>query len=129
MSTQYTGVTSINGIVNNLEDAKVPLSDRGFLFGHSIFETLLIKSGKITNWDFHFKRLLFSCTQALIQIPNETELLEKSLNLIEENKKRSGIISEKTQLRIIVTGGNSFDLPIQKINNKLKMYIIKLLAK
>ena len=114
MKTQYSGVANINGNICDIMEAKIPLSDRGFLFGHSIFETLLIKHGKIISWKFHFERMLFSCKEAFIHPPEEEELFKWSSIAVEENIKRSNIINEKAQLRIIISGGNSFDLAIKK---------------
>ena len=114
MKFQYSGIASINGKITAINEATIPLSDRGFLFGHSIFETLLIKNGKIINWDSHFSRMKISCQKAIIQHPNEDTLYQWTRTVVEENIKQSEMINEKAQLRIIITGGNSFDLPIQK---------------
>ncbi|APJ02906.1 aminotransferase class IV [Silvanigrella aquatica] len=114
MDSQYSGIANINGEMCSLLEAKIPLSDRGFLFGHSIFETLLVKNGKIVSWDYHFERMLFSCQEAFIKSPNKELLLEWAQNTVNENIKKSGFINKKTQLRIIISGGNSFDLSIKK---------------
>ncbi len=119
MKTEYSGVASINGNMSDLMDAKIPLSDRGLLFGHSIFETLLVKNGKIIGWNFHFDRMKLSCQEAFIQIPNEENLYKWAIIAVEENIKKSGILSEKAQLRIIISGGNSFDFPIKRNNQML----------
>jgi branched-subunit amino acid aminotransferase/4-amino-4-deoxychorismate lyase len=116
---QYSGIASINGSISDLMEAKISLSDRGFLFGHSIFETLLIKNGKIISWKFHFDRMKLSCQEAFIQIPEEEMLFKWAFTVIEENIKCSGIINEKAQLRIIISGGNSFDLPIKRKDQML----------
>jgi len=114
MKNEYSGIANINGQITDLNEAKISLSDRGFLFGHSIFETLLIKNGNIISWDYHFERMKFSCHEAFIQIPNEEILFEWASEAVKENIKKSGVINEKAQLRIIITGGNSFDLFIKK---------------
>lgn len=119
MEIQYSGIASINGNISDLMEAKIPLSDRGFLFGHSIFETLLIKNGKIIGWKFHFDRLQMSCQKAIIQTPQEEILYKWALSAVAENIKRSGVINEKAQLRMILSGGNSFDLPIKRQNEML----------
>jgi branched-subunit amino acid aminotransferase/4-amino-4-deoxychorismate lyase len=61
----------------------------------------------------------FSCQEAFIQIPNENLLFEWASEAVKENIKKSGVINEKAQLRIIITGGNSFDLIIKKENELL----------
>lgn len=117
MKSEYLGVASVNGKISDLSKAKIPLSDRGFLFGHSIFETLLIKNGRIISWQFHFERMKLSCKKALIKLPEENKLLNLCLDIVQENIKRSKIKSEKSQLRIIISGGNSFNLPLNINNN------------
>lgn len=119
MTTEYLGVASINGEITPLEKATLPISDRGYLFGHSVFETLLINKGTLTHWEEHYIRLLFSCQEAFLAPPNKTELLFDINKIIAENIKLSGCISEKAQLRIIISGGNSFDLGIKKVAQKL----------
>jgi branched-subunit amino acid aminotransferase/4-amino-4-deoxychorismate lyase len=114
MKIENSGVANINGNISDLLEAKIPLSDRGFLFGHSIFETLLVKNGKIMSWKFHFARMKLSCQEAFIKCPNEDVLYKWSSMSVEENIKQSGTINEKAQLRIIISGGNSFDLPIKR---------------
>lgn len=119
MKVQYSGISSVNGHVSDLMEAKIPLSDRGFLFGHSIFETLLVKNGKIMGWKFHFARMKLSCQEAFIRTPEEETLFKWAFTAVEENIKHSETISERAQLRIIVSGGNSFDLPIKRENQML----------
>lgn len=117
METQFLGVASINGVLSNIWETKIPLSDRGFLFGHSIFETLLVKNGKIIDWKQHYARMILSCNGALINPPDEDILLHWAKEAISENMLRSKFTAEKIQLRIIISGGNSFDLPIKRENS------------
>jgi branched-subunit amino acid aminotransferase/4-amino-4-deoxychorismate lyase len=119
MSETFLGVANINGQFQSLQKAKIPLSDRGFLFGHSIFETLLVKNGKIIQWDQHFSRMKLSCTGAFIKIPNENILKKLAQETVQENIKKYKIIAEKAQLKIIISGGNSFIFPILRKNKIL----------
>ncbi len=119
MTSEYFGLANINGEIIPLEKATIPISDRGFLFGHSVFETILISKGTLNHWDEHYNRLLLSCHEAFIDTPNKNDLLAEINKTVTENIKRSGFISDKAQLRVIVTGGNSFDLGIKKLAHKL----------
>ncbi|WGL58866.1 aminotransferase class IV [Pigmentibacter sp. JX0631] len=119
MQNEFFGVANINGKICPLNEAKISISDRGFLFGHSIFETILIKNGIITHWDEHFSRLLSSCKEAFILPPDKETLLLNVKETIQKNIQESGLISDKCQLRIIISGGNSFDLSIKKTSHSL----------
>ncbi|MGY3803562.1 aminotransferase class IV [Pigmentibacter ruber] len=119
MTNEFFGVANINGKICPLSEAKIPISDRGFLFGHSIFETVLVKKGEIKHWDEHFARLLSSCKEAFILAPDKETLFSNVKETIQKNIQQTGEVSDKCQLRIIVSGGNSFDLGIKKTNNVL----------
>ncbi|KAB8029115.1 aminotransferase class IV [Fluviispira multicolorata] len=119
MTKNYSGVSCINGIIFPLEEAKIPISDRGFLFGHAIFETILVKSNLIVSWKNHYTRMKISCESALIRLPEESILKDWCQQCVDKNLELSEKESDKVQLRIIVTGGNSFDLAIKKDNDQL----------
>ena len=127
MKNIFNGIANINGKLCNLNDASVPLSDRGLLFGHSIFETLLVHKGKIIDWNTHYERMKLSCEKSFIQIPKEHDLINEALKTVDENIKKSEQLYDKAQLRIIISGGNSFDFAIQRELNSLppcNIYII-----
>jgi branched-subunit amino acid aminotransferase/4-amino-4-deoxychorismate lyase len=119
MEIKQNGIVLINGKVTSLDQAQIPLTDRGFLFGHALFETILVYRGKIIHWKAHFDRLKQGCTKAFLSSPDEKILFDLAKKAVDENIKRQGSISEKISLRIMVTGGNSLDLPIQKKEGKL----------
>jgi D-alanine transaminase len=102
----HTGSALINNQLSTIEEAKIPLLDRGFLFGHGVFETVLVLDGGLVLWNEHLDRLASGCKKARITQPSKEELLQKCKQLVEDNVSRSGGIAEKMQLRIIVTGGN-----------------------
>ncbi|BBH52086.1 aminotransferase class IV [Fluviispira sanaruensis] len=119
MSNQHNGISCINGIFTPINEAKIPISDRGFLFCHSIFETLLVKGDKIISWESHFERMKLSCESSFIKIPDENLLKDWCQHCAEINYNLSDPKPNKVQLRIIVTGGNSFDLGIKRMNETL----------
>lgn len=118
MSNPSEGITVVNGNFSLLSEAKIPITDRGFLFGHAVFETILVSNGKIVAWEKHISRLKQSCIRSYIQQPNEETLKKLSIEAIEKNIKLTNMTSQKMSLRIIVTGGNSADFPIKKINGE-----------
>src|SRR5262245_20686415 len=41
----------------------VPLTDRGFRYGMSLFESVALEGGSVEFWDGHLQRLLTSCVE------------------------------------------------------------------
>ncbi len=72
----------VNGCYCDLEQAQVPVSDRGFLYGDSLFETLRTYNSRPFLLEEHLQRLISSC-QALGYsdniCPGELELVVNEL--------------------------------------------------
>lgn len=131
--TSASGLALINGTVCSISEAQIPLSDRGFLFGHAVFETILVRSGKIIDLPGHLSRLVKSCQQAAIGLGPDpqtiTELAAMALRLVAEFYGRipascTSASAEETdaQMRIIVTGGSSFSLHDQQCKPHVYLY-------
>lgn len=118
-----TDYVSFNGVIEKLEDAKIPASDRGFLFADNVFETLVTFAGTILNLDKHLKRLRISAENMSIPIPWSDEQLTFELkSLAEQSNFRKGL------LRLVVTRGEGFGLSFEKTITPNK-YIYSLPAK
>jgi D-alanine transaminase len=113
------GIAIINGDVTTLSDAKIPLIDRGFLFGHAIFETILYQNNEFVDWIAHYDRLNNGCEKLRIPCPNNKTLFALCNRAIDETKKliqtsqleTSFIqIQERLSLKILITGGTDPDL-------------------
>ena len=52
MTTAY-----LNGSFLPLEDARVPVMDRGFLFGDGVYEVIPVYGGKLFRLEQHLQRL------------------------------------------------------------------------
>ncbi|MEO0368216.1 MAG: aminodeoxychorismate lyase [Pseudomonadota bacterium] len=53
--------------VNGEPGDSISIFDRGFLYGHTLFETITVVAGKPRLIDFHFARLAKSCSALLIE--------------------------------------------------------------
>jgi branched-subunit amino acid aminotransferase/4-amino-4-deoxychorismate lyase len=98
-------LVSFNGQVTTLEDARIPATDRGFLFGDSIFETLVAFHGKILNKDRHLSRLHRSAELIGLQIPWSNEQLSFELDHLIQSLQ-----VPKMSLRLVVTRGSGLSL-------------------
>lgn len=119
MFSTLFGIAVINGVTTTLNEAKIPLIDRGFLFGHAIFETLLYHKNDIVDWDSHYARLQNGCAQLKIASPTYDALKRLCHLAINEMKKlisSSALeseflqIQERLSIKILVTGGDYPDL-------------------
>jgi len=61
--------------LNGVEKDTLAISDRGLSYGHGVFETILLKEGRLNLWDLHLQRLILGCVR--LGIP--TEGLEQAL--------------------------------------------------
>jgi len=97
----------INGKWMKSEEATIPFSDAGFLYGDGLFETLRFDNKKIFSPNKHIKRILSGLE--LIKLNhsfNQKNLLSLLQKIIKKNSLENGII------RIMITRG---DLSKRKI--------------
>ena len=73
-NTLDSALALIDGQIQPLNQAKIPLIDRGFLYGQAIFETVRLENGQPQNLALHMARM--EHTRAQLQMPpiNLTEL-------------------------------------------------------
>lgn len=119
INEKFEGLALVKNVTSLISQAQIPLNDRGFLFGHSLFETILVSQGKIIAWHNHYKRLEHGCKRSYILPPIEVDLKNNAEMIIEETIRRLKYIPQKMSLRIIISGGSSFDLPIKKLENNI----------
>lgn len=60
-------LASLDGVIMPLGEARVPVTDRGFLFGDGVYEFLRVYRGRIHLADGHFRRLERSLGEIRIQ--------------------------------------------------------------
>ncbi len=94
----------ISGKIVASEDATIKVSDRGFLLGDGIFETIRAFNGIPLLFDKHWKRLRLSADFFRLPIPiSKAELYEIVEELLEKNELNFGHAS----LRITLSGGSA----------------------
>lgn len=108
------GVAIVNGELRPLAEASVPLLDRGFLFGHAVFETLLVLEGRLIGWNDHMARLARGCERVHVRMPDVRVLREEVARAFHENARAGGNVARKVSVRIVVTGGTSSTLAIAR---------------
>ncbi len=93
-------IVFFNGHFLLADEAKIPISDRGFLFGDGVFATLRVSEGKIEQLEKHLHFLEQQCHT--LKIPPPYIDREWLRILIEKNNAFTG----SWRLKIIVTGGS-----------------------
>ncbi|MFO7952644.1 MAG: D-amino-acid transaminase [Bacillota bacterium] len=83
----------INGEVCNLEEAKVPVEDRGFLFGDGVYEVIKIYNGKPFYLESHLERLQRSAEAISIPLSYSLAELRKHIaGLVEKSECEYGYL-------------------------------------
>lgn len=97
-------IVYLNGRFVAEDEAKVPIFDRGLLYGDGLFTTLRVAGGKPECLKLHLDRLKAQCQILKLRIPavDEAEIGE----LVRLNMAEKGI----WRLKILVTGGTSASL-------------------
>lgn len=94
-------IISINGVIqNDPNDAKIPVMDRGFLFGDSIYETLITFNKKLFRLDKHLARLKNSSERLnldiTVGIDDIVQYMQKTVDAANQNNLK---------VRLVVTRG------------------------
>jgi len=90
----------LNGEVMDESEACVPVTDRGFLFGDAIFETLRTWKGKPLLWSLHAARLVEGAELLNLALPLGIEAIRREVEkLVDENHLSEAVV------RITLTRG------------------------
>ncbi|MGN6312795.1 MAG: aminodeoxychorismate lyase [Rhodanobacteraceae bacterium] len=74
---------TLHMLVNGAEDAHVPASDRGLLYGDGLFETILFVRGTAPLWPHHMRRLTRGCENLLLPMPEVHALAREAAKVVE----------------------------------------------
>ncbi len=102
---------TLNGKIFPEGSAKIPVLDRGLLYGEAVFETMKAINGKVFRIEKHIERLFHSAKLAGIEPDFSKEAIE---NFVYKNLKSNNL--ENAIVRITLTGGAGFP----KFNEKGK---------
>ncbi|MFZ5646446.1 MAG: aminotransferase class IV [Bacillota bacterium] len=100
-------IVCINGEYVRAEDAAVPVSDQGVLFGAGIFETIRVEGGRPLVLDLHLIRLSKSAGELGLKIPFGNQEME---DMIRRTAQMNGM--ERGGLRLTLTGGGALTGPL-----------------
>ena len=94
-------IVYLNGSFMPLSEARVPVTDYGFLFGYGLYETLRVYNGKYFRLDAHLKRLNKSAQT--LSIPLDTGKIKE---IIHETTQRNPYENGRLRLTLTLGPGN-----------------------
>jgi len=97
------GLVSIDGVLGALDAPRLPVTDRGFLYGDAVFEALRTYGGEPDALDLHLGRLARSCAILGIELPVPLDVLAD-----EVRATIAAVRSSERYVRVMITRG---DLP------------------
>lgn len=89
---------AIDGKIVPIEEARIPVTNRSFLFGEGLFETVLIYKKQLPFFAEHLARLEWATAFLDLPFPNQEELLKTAKDLIIKNQ-----IEDSGRLKIILS--------------------------
>jgi branched-chain amino acid aminotransferase len=90
----------LNGDWIPLHEAKIPITDRGFLYSDGVFETARLHQGKYFRLQQHLQRLQQSAATLKLAMPSSSELVQ----IAEEIARRNHLT--EASLRVTITRGS-----------------------
>ncbi len=94
----------LNGKILPEEEPALLVSNRGYRYGDGLFETMRMKNGELLLKDYHFNRLLNSCSLLHLELPAffSPEILKKDITrLCQKNN-----CTRSSRIRLSVFRGN-----------------------
>ena len=92
---------SINGTIMPASEGRIPIYDRGFLYGDSVFETLRTYYGRPHALDQHLERLRLSASRIAMNLDATDDQLRLSISDLLETRE-----DQESYLRLIITRGD-----------------------
>lgn len=93
-------IYSINGQLCDAEQAKIPVTDHGFLYGDGVFEGLRFYNKRVLKMRAHMARLADSARALAINLPMTLEDIEAAVYDVVENSTH-----EDGYIRLVITRG------------------------
>ncbi len=99
-TTQMTAVCNVNGEITPEAEARIPVLDRGFLFGDSVYEVLRTRGGIPFAWPEHLQRLRHSAAGIGLEIDLDDHAI---LRRIKDTLAAAAV--PEAYIRLMVTRG------------------------
>ena len=95
-----TELCNLDGTITAESEARIPVLDRGFLFGDSVYEVLRTRGGELFAWREHLNRLRASAEAIGLELDlSDSQILQRALETMELAK------NDEHYVRIVGTRG------------------------
>jgi branched-chain amino acid aminotransferase len=103
--TTFSSMTNVDGVITRTEDARIPVLDRGFLYGDSIYEVFRTYDGVPLFYDAHWARFENSAALIHLQIGLSSEAMHAH---IKSTVERTGApsLGKDVYVRYTITRGD-----------------------
>ena len=86
-------IVYLNGAYKNKNEATISVSDRGFLFGDSVYDSTAVIDGKLIDFDKHFNNISHAMEELhYVKKIKKEEFIEFHRQLIKKNKIVNGLV-------------------------------------
>ncbi len=111
---------NLNGKITSAAETYIPVDNGAFRYGYGLFETMLVKEGKIGLLQYHMERLFGGLKQLYFEIPPlmTPEYLEKEVLQTVKKNKLDALC--RVRLQLFAAGGGLFGL-----ENKHPSFVIE----
>jgi branched-subunit amino acid aminotransferase/4-amino-4-deoxychorismate lyase len=92
-------IVYLNGRLCPLEEARIPVTDRGFLYGDALYENFRVYAGGFYRFEEHYRRLADGAAALRMPVPGRAEIRRIAGRLAAANGCRDGT------LRVTLTRG------------------------
>ncbi|MBZ0236096.1 MAG: hypothetical protein K8M05_27455, partial [Deltaproteobacteria bacterium] len=82
----------IDGAVVPLDEARVPITDRGFLWGDHVFEVVRVEGGRLCDGEAHLARLGRSAALLRMAAPDRAAVARAIAATIDAGEARSASV-------------------------------------
>ena len=91
----------LNGTYGPLDEARVSVLDRGFVFGDGVYEVVPVYGRRLFRFDEHVARLGRSCVKLRIEMPHDREQwLERARKLVAAYAERTGVEDQLVYIQV-----------------------------
>ena len=104
MSDVFKSMSNVDGHITPTAEARVPVLDRGFLYGDSVYEVFRTYSGVPLFYDEHWKRMENSARLVYMHITQNYDEITKEIRRTVEATS-AGAMSKDVYVRYVITRG------------------------
>ena len=91
----------LNGVYGPLDEARVSVMDRGFVFGDGVYEVVPVYGRRLFRFDEHMARLGRSLAKVRIPVPHDREQwLERARKLVDAFAARGGVEDQLVYIQV-----------------------------